>query len=186
MTSQSTSPAANVELVRAAARAFNAGHTDECLALIAPDFIINLAELPEPMHGREAWRQNFETMDTYESLSSHAEDFGVSRPVGQVLCKHLSDSAGVLVTRQGGLGPRGRHLCLGGRVREVGGRIHVDALAEQVALDGVHELAGRAVLGGQVEHPVGVEGADDRVVDRVGLSLGAGERGHVLFKATAW
>ena len=56
MTSQSTSPATNAELVRAAARAFNAGNTDECLARIAPDFIINLAELPEPMHGREAWR----------------------------------------------------------------------------------------------------------------------------------
>jgi hypothetical protein len=62
VTSQSTSPDANVELVRAAARAFNAGNTDECLVRIAPDFIINLAELPEPMHGREAWRQNFETM----------------------------------------------------------------------------------------------------------------------------
>jgi hypothetical protein len=46
----------------------------------------------------------------------------------------------------------------------------------------VHELAGRAVLGGQVEHPVGVEGAGDRVVDGVRLSLGAGERGHVLLE----
>jgi hypothetical protein len=45
--------------VRAACRAFNAHNADECLARIAPDFIINLAELPEPMHGQEAWRQNF-------------------------------------------------------------------------------------------------------------------------------
>ena len=51
MTSQSTSPAANVELVRAAARAFNAGNTDECLARIAPDFIINLAGLETPAPG---------------------------------------------------------------------------------------------------------------------------------------
>ena len=35
MTSQSTPPAANAELVRAAARAFNTGNTDECLARIA-------------------------------------------------------------------------------------------------------------------------------------------------------
>jgi steroid delta-isomerase-like uncharacterized protein len=75
MTSQSASPAANAELVRAAARAFNAGNTDECLALIAPDFIINLAELPEPMHGREAWRQNFEMMKhAFPDVQAHIED----------------------------------------------------------------------------------------------------------------
>jgi steroid delta-isomerase-like uncharacterized protein len=62
MTSQSTSPAMNAELVRAACRAFNAHNADECLAHIVPDFTINLAELPEPMHGKEAWRRNFETM----------------------------------------------------------------------------------------------------------------------------
>ena len=75
MTSQSTSPAANVELVRAAAREFNAGNTDECLARIAPDFIINLAELPEPQHGRDAWRQGFEMMRrAFPDLQAHIED----------------------------------------------------------------------------------------------------------------
>jgi ketosteroid isomerase-like protein len=62
MTSQVTSPAANVELVRAGFQAFNAGDADACLARIAPDLITNLAELPEPQHGREAWRQGFEMM----------------------------------------------------------------------------------------------------------------------------
>ena len=75
MASQATSPAANVELVRAAAQAFNAGDTDECLARITPDFIINLAELPEPMRGREAWRQNFEMMKhAFPDVQSHIED----------------------------------------------------------------------------------------------------------------
>jgi steroid delta-isomerase-like uncharacterized protein len=75
MTSQITSPAANVALVRAAARAFNAGDLDECLARITPDFIINLAELPEPMRGREAWRQNFEVMKhAFPDVQSHIED----------------------------------------------------------------------------------------------------------------
>ena len=75
MSSQSTPPAANAELVRAAARAFNTGNTDECLARIAPDFIINLAELLEPMHGREAWRQNFETMKhAFPDVQAHIED----------------------------------------------------------------------------------------------------------------
>ena len=60
MTSQITSPAENAELVRAGFRAFNVGDADECLALAAPDLITNLAELPEPQHGRETWRQGFE------------------------------------------------------------------------------------------------------------------------------
>ena len=50
MTSQTTSPAANVELVRAGFQAFNAGDVDGCMARMAPDFVINLAELPEPQH----------------------------------------------------------------------------------------------------------------------------------------
>jgi steroid delta-isomerase-like uncharacterized protein len=75
MAAQTTSPAANVELVRAAAHAFNAGDTGECLARIAPDFIINLAELPEPMRGREAWRHNFELMKrAFPDVQAHIED----------------------------------------------------------------------------------------------------------------
>jgi steroid delta-isomerase-like uncharacterized protein len=75
MASEATSPAANIKLVRAAARAFNAGDARECLALIAPDFIINLAELPEPMLGPEAWRQNFEVMKhAFPDVHAHIED----------------------------------------------------------------------------------------------------------------
>ena len=75
MTSHSTPPAMNAELVRAVCRAFNAGNADECLARIAPDFIINLAELPEPMHGRQVWRQNFETMKhAFPDVQAHIED----------------------------------------------------------------------------------------------------------------
>jgi ketosteroid isomerase-like protein len=59
MTPQTTSPAANVELVRAGFQAFNAGDVDGCMARMAPDFIINLAELPGSQHGREVWRQGF-------------------------------------------------------------------------------------------------------------------------------
>ena len=51
MTSEITSPAMNAELVRAGFQAFNAGDADECLARIAPDLIINLAELPGPSTG---------------------------------------------------------------------------------------------------------------------------------------
>jgi steroid delta-isomerase-like uncharacterized protein len=75
MSSQITSTAANAELVRAGFRAFNAGDVDECLARIAPDLIINLAELPEPQHGRETWRQGFEMMRrAFPDLRAHIED----------------------------------------------------------------------------------------------------------------
>ncbi|MDR3031586.1 MAG: ester cyclase [Kitasatospora sp.] len=80
MTSQTTSPAANAELVRAACRAFNAHNADECLARMAPDFIINLAELPEPQHGQEVWRQGFEVIKrAFPDLHAHIEDIFASQ-----------------------------------------------------------------------------------------------------------
>jgi steroid delta-isomerase-like uncharacterized protein len=71
-----TTPATtNAELVRAGFRAFNAGDADECLTHIAPDLIINLAELPGPQHGREVWRQGFEMMrHAFPDLQAHVED----------------------------------------------------------------------------------------------------------------
>ncbi|MGH3152425.1 MAG: ester cyclase [Streptosporangiaceae bacterium] len=75
MALQTTSPAANVELVRAGFEAFNAGDADECMTRMAPGFIINLAELPEPQHGREVWRQGFEMMKhAFPDLQAHIED----------------------------------------------------------------------------------------------------------------
>ena len=75
MTSQSTTPATNAELVCAGFQAFNSGDTDRCLALAAPDLISNLAELPEPQHGRDAWRQGFEMIKhAFPDLQAHIED----------------------------------------------------------------------------------------------------------------
>jgi steroid delta-isomerase-like uncharacterized protein len=83
MASHFTSPAANVELVRAGFEAFNAGDTEECLARIAEDLIINLAELPEPQHGRETWRQGFEMMRrAFPDLEANIQDiFGAEDKV---------------------------------------------------------------------------------------------------------
>ena len=47
----------NIALVRAGFEALNAGDLDACIELVKPDLIINLAELPEPLHGRDIWRQ---------------------------------------------------------------------------------------------------------------------------------
>jgi len=56
------SAAANMTLVRAGLEDFNAGDLDACVARLAPDFVINLAEAPAPMSGRETWRHGAETM----------------------------------------------------------------------------------------------------------------------------
>jgi len=75
MKSEITSPAANVELVRAGFQAFNGGDADECLALASPALIINLAELPEPQHGHDVWRQGFEMMKhAFPDLQAHIDD----------------------------------------------------------------------------------------------------------------
>ena len=75
MTSGSTSSAANVELVRAGFEAFNSGDADACLAHVAPGLVINLAELPEPQHGQDVWRQGFELMRrAFPDLQAQVED----------------------------------------------------------------------------------------------------------------
>ena len=80
MSPQTTSPAANVELLRASLWAFNAGDTDACLAFLAPDFVINLAELPEPRRGRDAWREGFEIMKhAFPDLQAQIEDILAER-----------------------------------------------------------------------------------------------------------
>jgi steroid delta-isomerase-like uncharacterized protein len=75
MASEITSPAMNIELVRAGLEALNAGNAGECMALAAPDLIMNLAELPEPQRGLQVWRQGFETMkQAFPDLQAHIED----------------------------------------------------------------------------------------------------------------
>jgi steroid delta-isomerase-like uncharacterized protein len=61
--------------VRVGFQAFNAGDVGECLARIAPDLIINLAELPEPQHGRETWRQRLrDYAGRLPDIQAHIED----------------------------------------------------------------------------------------------------------------
>jgi steroid delta-isomerase-like uncharacterized protein len=48
---------ANIELVRSSFERFNSGDLDACTERLAPGLIIHLAELPEPLHGRDTWRE---------------------------------------------------------------------------------------------------------------------------------
>jgi steroid delta-isomerase-like uncharacterized protein len=50
-------PDGNVAIVLAGFEQFNANNLDGCLALTAPDLIMHLAEAPEPIRGRDAWRE---------------------------------------------------------------------------------------------------------------------------------
>ena len=53
---------ANAALVLETFSALNAGDLDGCLARMTPDFVMHYAELPEPLHGTETWRQGAEMM----------------------------------------------------------------------------------------------------------------------------
>jgi steroid delta-isomerase-like uncharacterized protein len=62
MSGSADNVSANLELIRSATEALNTHDLNACLQYITPDFIIHLAELPEPLYGRETWRQNAEVM----------------------------------------------------------------------------------------------------------------------------
>jgi steroid delta-isomerase-like uncharacterized protein len=101
-----TTADANVELVRAGFRAFNAGDAEACLAIMAPDMIINLAEAPGPQRGREAWRHGFELMrQAFPDLEARIEDiFGSADKVAVRLRfrgTHAGDFLGFPATGRG-------------------------------------------------------------------------------------
>jgi steroid delta-isomerase-like uncharacterized protein len=107
MTSQSTSPAANAELVRAGFRAFNAADADRCMALAALNLIINLAELPEPQHGLEVWRQGYDMMrHAFPDLQAHIEDIFAAQDKVAVRLRFRGTHSGEFL----GFGPTGRTI----------------------------------------------------------------------------
>lgn len=74
LTPQATAEA-NIALLRDTLEAFNIGDIETCMTRLAPDFVINLAELPEALYGREAWRQGVEVMKTgFPDITAHTED----------------------------------------------------------------------------------------------------------------
>lgn len=75
MTPGSESAQANAELVRESFEAFNADDTERLLAAAAPDLVMHLAEAPEPIRGRDAWRQGYEMMRrAFPDLKAHVDD----------------------------------------------------------------------------------------------------------------
>ncbi|HTE83836.1 MAG TPA: ester cyclase, partial [Dehalococcoidia bacterium] len=71
---QPESPQVNVALVQESFEAFNVGDTERLLAVMAPDFVMHLAEFPEPL-GWDAWREGFEMMRrAFPDLEARVED----------------------------------------------------------------------------------------------------------------
>lgn len=66
---------AHIALMQAAFAALNRHDLDACVEMLTPDFIINLAGMPDAMHGADAWRQNVEMMlQAFSDLQIHVED----------------------------------------------------------------------------------------------------------------
>jgi steroid delta-isomerase-like uncharacterized protein len=66
--------AANIALVRSTLDAFNEGDLDTCVALMGPDFVMNLAGLP-PMRGPDVWRQGADVIRTgFPDLHARIDD----------------------------------------------------------------------------------------------------------------
>jgi steroid delta-isomerase-like uncharacterized protein len=79
MSSLARSADANAALVRDSVEAFNAGDIEKLFAVVAPDVAIHYAELPEPLQGRETWKQGFELMKSaFPDLRAHVEDIVAS------------------------------------------------------------------------------------------------------------
>lgn len=68
-------PHANIALVQNGFSALRRRDLDACAALLAPDFIINLAGMPFQMRGPAAWRRNAEVLfAAFPDVQIHVDD----------------------------------------------------------------------------------------------------------------
>ena len=74
MSSEAGPAQRNAALVVESIEAFNAGDTERLLSVMAPDFVMHLAEFPEPL-GRDAWREGFELVKrAFPDLGAQIDD----------------------------------------------------------------------------------------------------------------
>jgi steroid delta-isomerase-like uncharacterized protein len=80
----------NIDLMRRAFRTLQSGDLDACVQLLTTDFIANLPGLPEPVHGREIWKQGAQAMrEGFPDLRIDIEDiFGAGDKVAVRLRLH--------------------------------------------------------------------------------------------------
>jgi len=73
----------NMALLHTAYRSLESGELDACVELLTEDFIANVPGLPDPLHGREVWRQGARAMlDAFPDLKIDVQDmFGTGDKV---------------------------------------------------------------------------------------------------------
>jgi steroid delta-isomerase-like uncharacterized protein len=75
MTDQPTRQGTNVALIREVFAAFNANDLQTCISRLAPDFVMNMAGLPQPLHGREVWLRGAEEFKRgFPDIQGHIDD----------------------------------------------------------------------------------------------------------------
>lgn len=73
----------NMVLLRAAYRQLESGELGACVGMLAEDFLANVPGLPDPLHGREVWRQGARAMlEAFPDLKIDVQDmFGTADKV---------------------------------------------------------------------------------------------------------
>lgn len=74
MSSEAEPAQANAALVIESIEAFNAGDTERLLSVMSPDFVMHLAEFPQPL-GRDAWQEGFQLIrHAFPDLEAQIDD----------------------------------------------------------------------------------------------------------------
>ena len=80
----------NTALLRTAYRALENGELDACVGMLTEEFIANVPGLPDPLHGREVWRQGARAMlEAFPDLKIDVQDmFGTGDKVTALVSFH--------------------------------------------------------------------------------------------------
>ncbi|WP_329261667.1 ester cyclase [Streptomyces sp. NBC_01478] len=80
----------NMDLLRTAYRSLEKGELDACVGMLTEDFLANVPGLPDPLHGREVWRQGARAMlDAFPDLRVDVQDmFAVGDKVTALVSFH--------------------------------------------------------------------------------------------------
>lgn len=75
MTTHSSNPQSNIELMRRAFSALGRKDVDACVKLMPSDFRINIAGMPYQKRGTDAWRKHAEILfSAFPDIQMHIED----------------------------------------------------------------------------------------------------------------
>jgi steroid delta-isomerase-like uncharacterized protein len=98
---------ANIQTVRDGIAALSRGDVEACVAMLDPDFVINIAGMPYPKKGPDAWRANARTMlSAFPDVRIHAEEFVAANDMVAVRARVTGTHTGEFL----GTAPSGRRI----------------------------------------------------------------------------